>query len=301
MFSRSVSVNAKPMRFCSLPPNVSRVDAGVADQLFGDAVLARVGELEGGRRKAVELDAPVAVGRAQLGRDCFVDTPQPAHVGAGVAIAVLLAAAAIVVERGDAIGRQVLARDAPREALTAGFGACLHRRRAALAAFGGIGRQQRSFGNRRDDVDDAADRLAAPQRRLRSAQHFDAHVIARQQVGEVEAAAGRGRIVELDAVDQHDCLVVLRAANAQLRGAAETSVARHGDARRSCEQIGDRQLLTGADLLGVDQRDRVADAGERLLDAIGADDDALELFGAGCIGTECARGREQAGQDDGKR
>src|SRR6185369_9556258 len=77
--------------------------------------------------------------------------------------------------------------------------------------------------------------------------------------------------------------------------------ARHGDARCGREQIGNSELLAGANLLGLDQRDRVADAGQRLLDAVCRDHDALELIRAGDVSSERARGREQAGKDEWKR
>jgi hypothetical protein len=48
---------------------------------------------------------------------------------------------------------------------------------------------------------------------LRAAQHFDAIDIADEQIAEVEAATGRGRIIDLDAIDQRHRLIGFGAAD----------------------------------------------------------------------------------------
>src|SRR3546814_18714620 len=54
----------------------------------------------------------------------------------------------------------------------------------------------------RDHVDDAANGLTAPKYGLRPSHDFDSLDIAGEQIAEVEAAAGSGRIVQLYPIDE---------------------------------------------------------------------------------------------------
>src|SRR3546814_6704565 len=73
---------------------------------------------------------------------------------------------------------------------------------------------QRSFRQGGDDIDDAANGLAAPENRLWATQHFDTRRIPDEQMGEIIATPGRGRIVEFYSVDHHHGLIGFRTANA---------------------------------------------------------------------------------------
>ena len=110
---------------------------------------------------------------------------------------------------------------------------------AALQGPGGI------YG---DDVDHSADRLAAVEGGLRPAQHLDPRDVADQKVAEVEAAAGRRRVVEPDPVDHHQGLVALRAADEQRGGLADAAVAGDGHAGLAGKNVGHHELLVRLDI-----------------------------------------------------
>src|SRR3546814_12564933 len=72
---------------------------------------------------------------------------------------------------------------------------------------------QRSFRQGGDDIDDAANGLAAPENRLWPTQHFDTRRIPDEQMGDIIATPDRGRLVEYFSVDHHHGLFVLRIEN----------------------------------------------------------------------------------------
>src|SRR3546814_12080079 len=69
---------------------------------------------------------------------------------------------------------------------------------------------------------------------------------ADHQIGEVEAAAGRGRIADAHPVDNDERLLALRAADTQIGDAAERAIVRDGDARQAREQVGRRAVQIGS-------------------------------------------------------
>src|SRR5690606_7984843 len=104
---------------------------------------------------------------------------------------------------GNAVGIQPRQRRAEAVALAAraergvqSVGA----ERTALRADRALERSGSLMG---DDIDDAADGLAAVKRALRSAQDFDARDIVREQIAEIEFVRGHG-IADLDPVDQDE-------------------------------------------------------------------------------------------------
>ncbi len=123
-----------------------------------------------------------------------------------------------------------------------------------------------------DDVDDAAHGVGAVEAAHGAADHLDALDVLGGKIGEIELAVGG--VVGLDAVDQHQRLVALGAADAHLREIAEAAAAVDGDAGQAAQRLGGMPHLLGAQLLAGDDRDRIADgvagnAGDRALGAIG--------------------------------
>ena len=95
----------------------------------------------------------------------------------------------------------------------------------------------------RDDVDDRADRAAAVERALRSADHFDALDLACAEVREVHEAAER---VLRDAVDEHERVVGLAAAREDRRQRAAAARGEHRQPGHEPQRIGDRLDLVRA-------------------------------------------------------
>jgi hypothetical protein len=128
-----------------------------------------------------------------------------------------------------------------------------------------------------DQVDHASDGLAAPQHRLRPAQHLDARDVAGQEVAEVEAAAGRRRVVQLHPVDQHHRLVGLRPANADGGGRSLAAVAVDRDAGRLGQRVGDHHGLAPLQIGAVEHGDGGRGLRARRGRAFGGDDHRLHL------------------------
>ena len=116
---------------------------------------------------------------------------------------------------------------------------------------------QRPLAAPGDDVDDAAHGVGAVEAAHGTADHLDALDVLGGEVGEVELAVGG--VVGLDAVDEHQRLVALRAADAHLRQVAEAAAAVDGDAGQAAQRLGGMAHLLGAQLLAGHHRHRVAD------------------------------------------
>ena len=100
-------------------------------------------------------------------------------------------------------------------------------------------------------------------------------------MSEVEAALGRGRIVQLDPVDQDDGVVAFGAADIQAVGRADAPVAAVADARRLRQKLGYGGRLARFDGgLGQDG-DRSADPLDPLGRAVGGDDHVFDGGRAG--------------------
>ena len=90
-------------------------------------------------------------------------------------------------------------------------------------------------------------------------------------LAEIEGAAGRGRIGDFDAVQQHLGVVGIGAAHEE-RGLAALAAGLHQvEARHVAQHIGQRALLARLDVGGVDHRDRARDLVDGRGDAGGGD------------------------------
>ena len=91
-----------------------------------------------------------------------------------------------------------------------------------------------------DDLDDARHRVAAEERRLRAADHFDTLHEVRGQVAEIERAA---RLVQGNAVEQHLVVAALAAAHEERRHIAEAARSHDRDARRRAQELADERHI----------------------------------------------------------
>ena len=268
-------------------PAIEQIDlqARIADAFVRDAVLGGVGESEGGRGEAIDLDAAVGPGAAQIEGDAVGEGVFESAVHQGVLEAVILGAPLV---GRDAVGGVVARAEAPQQAFSAPPKTAADIGGAVAAGLGGQITLQGLGGGGADHMDHPADGLAAPERRLRAAQHLDAGGVAGQQVGEVVAAAGRRRVGELDPIDHHHGLVALRAPDAQGGDPTGAAVARQGDAGRADQKVGQKDRLAGLDLGAVKHRDRLGDAGLGARRPAGGDHHAAK--GVGGIGAGGVRG-----------
>ena len=223
---------------------------GIAEPLLVEVDGGGVG---GGR---IDADPAVRIIAAQVEHRAAAEIDIDPGVATARGETVGLGCAAARRQRADAVGGEVEPRQAPahRAALAADRRAGADR--LARAGLDVEARLERPVGQGGDQVDHAADRLAAPQDRLRPAQDLDAGGVADGQVGEVVAAAGRGRVVHLDPVDHHHRLVGIGAADANAGERAEAAVAGEGHAGRADQEVGDDHRLAGVDRRFVDYRQR---------------------------------------------
>jgi hypothetical protein len=105
------------------------------------------------------------------------------------------------------------------------------------SALGGHPAAEGTFRVCRGDVDDAAHRLTAVERRLSAAQYLDPRQVARQQILEIELAARLRRIVDLHAVDDHDGLIALGPADEHRGGLTDSAGARDAQAGGGGEKV----------------------------------------------------------------
>src|SRR5205814_809740 len=99
----------------------------------------------------------------------------------------------------------------------------------------------------RDDVDYAADRVGAVERRERTARDFDALNAGGRELSEV--VAGEIRIVDLDPVPQHERLLRTAAANEDRSRFSERSGATHRDAGNFAQHVGDIACFAFVDVV----------------------------------------------------
>src|SRR5690606_31534119 len=97
---------------------------------------------------------------------------------------------------------------------------------------------QPAFSPRAGD-EHAADGVAAPDRRVRATQQVDLGEVARAESGEIEPAAGRGRIGQAHAVEDDQKLLRLRASHPHAGKGARGAVAGESDSGRALEHAGD--------------------------------------------------------------
>ena len=212
--------------------------------------------------------------------------------------AIVLGVAVAVIRAGDAVGVQ------PRggQPEVAGGAALADRRAAANGAKrAGLGEQVAAkTGSRLPGCDgnDAADRVASPERRLRPAQNLDALDVLGVQPGKVEAPARRGCIVDGHAIDQHQRLVAGGASNPNERGTAEGAVLVDGDARRLGDGIQDMPEAERFDLRRIDDPHGRSVLRSGLLNARSGNHDGVDailVFAAGrrLAGGGCGRRGDQ--------
>jgi len=108
-----------------------------------------------------------------------------------------------------------------------------------------------------------ADRVAAEQRALGTADHLDPLDVGRRERGEVEAAAER---VHLDPVHQHQREVGVAAAREDRRHASPAAVARDREPLHPAQRVGDRLRLARLHLLARDHRHGGGCSRQRQLD-----------------------------------
>ena len=101
------------------------------------------------------------------------------------------------------------------------IGSARHRgarmQRAIGAALDEDGLFRRPLALARDDLHDAAHGVGTIERGLRSAQHLDAFDVAQRQRAKIEGAIGAGGIADTHAIDQHERLTGIRAAQSNVR------------------------------------------------------------------------------------
>ena len=119
--------------------------------------------------------------------------------------------------------------------------------------------EARRLGPGRGDVgDDAPDRLGAIEAALLAAQHLDPGHVVGDQGGEVELALEG--IARFDAVDHHQGVVALAAADAHFGELAQRAAAVDGDSGHVAQQVGHDAGSAVVHLLGTDLGDRGAEA-----------------------------------------
>ena len=96
------------------------------------------------------------------------------------------------------------------------------------------------------DLHDAADRVGAVDRALRSAHDLDAIDVGERHLRQIEAAAER---VGANAVDQHEREVRLAAAREQRRQRARSAAARDGEAGHGAQRRAKRRDLARLELV----------------------------------------------------
>ena len=175
--------------------------------------IALVGRVGAPARRAVIVGRAGGAGDAE-----FEARPVDRRIAAADRAAPFVEAVGLVViavaDAGEAAGGGVLAAqqhaevalgEAARQALDMG---------AVAAALDGRGEPRLALRLARDDVDDAAHGVGAVDRALRPAQHLDALDIVERDRREIELVADRRRVVDAHAVDEHQRVADVAAAQA---------------------------------------------------------------------------------------
>ncbi len=166
------------------------------------------------------------------------------------------------------------------------------------AAFRLGGELQRPLACLGDDVDHAADGIGAVQARLRPTQHFDAGDVAGQILADIRGIRGRGRIGDVDAVDDHLGVIGIGAAHEQRGLATQAAALFHEQAGHGFQGVGQTAFLAGIDIGGGHHRDAGTDLVRRRGQAGGADYDAFVGSGAD-VEIGLREGRRHQGQGRG--
>ena len=190
--------------------------------------------------------------------------------GAEIAVAVVLVPGARDVDAGRLQPRRVEHRAIVLAAGVHQAGNFLELERAVFRVALGIESVLRRHG---DDVDHARQRVGAPQRRLRPAQDLDAVDGGGQQMREVEFRARLRGVVGAHAVDEHQRVARLGAADADLRDRAHGAAAAHLDAGHLAQRVEDLRDLVRLQRCAVDHRNCAAGLVGGDGHAAGGDDD----------------------------
>ncbi len=232
-------------------------EAGVDGDVVGDAI--------GESPARAPLVGRIVRRQGRQGSDAVADRQRPVD-------AIAVAGKTVGVQRVDAqrIGPDVVAARHRRLRRDRAVAARLHRHRAMrrLTALAG------------DDVDDAAHRVRAVERRLRPAQHLDALDVDGGEIAEIERAVGRRRIADAHAVDQHQGLAGVGAAQADLGHGADAAGFVDVEAGDAAQDVGEAFRSEFRDLGAGDDRHRGAGLADRLLDPIGRHGDFGQFVGA---------------------
>ena len=270
-----------------------KVEAGIADKFAVMAVVGRVAA------KPVNFHPTCRIIAPQVDAGICAERQFRASGDIAVGITIPLAAAKGRRDRGNAVSGEGLAADPPAQ--RAGHPAQRGAGTDGIARSGfdveaAFQWRLRAGG---DDVDHAADRLASPERRLGATQHLNSLRIPDEQIGEIIAAAGRGRIVELHPVDDHDGLFGFRTADAQRCGGAIAAVSGQADARRAQQQFGCADILRPVDCGLVQNRDGGGHLVKWRGRAGGGDDNAVCIAHLVRCLRQCRAGKSE--RDDGGR
>ena len=277
------------------PVEQAEVQPGVADILVE---LRDVGAVGGGAEEAVIIEVRVDVITAQVEAQRIAERDLQSGISGEILVSVLLGADR---RRRDAVGAKIgaanSARNCARSARHVGFGV----ERVAISIIG-RGARGKAIGRRRGcQADDAADRLAAMDHRVRTAQHLDPADVAGQQMAEIIGIADAARIIHFHTVDQDQSLRRLGAPQryaGDRSGAAGPAEPHSGHCR---EQVDHIDCLALFDRGGIDDRDRLTDLVARLLDARRGHDNLVA--GALAVGGFGKRGRRrrQSQQGNGRK
>ena len=123
------------------------------------------------------------------------------------------------------------------------------------------------------DLDDAANRVGAENRALRSAHDLDPLDVAQRHLRQIEAAAER---IGADAVDQHEREVRFASARKERGERARPAASRDGEAGHRAQRGAERGDLPRLEVASGENRDAVGRARQRLIDLRGRHD---ERFG----------------------
>ncbi len=255
---------------------VERAIAGDQRPVDGVAGIGGGGGRTGRRRRIVVIRFAGGAGDAKLeagavgGRVAAGDRPVPAVEAVRLVVVA-------VADPGEARGGDMLAAEqhaeialgeAARQAL--GMGAVA----APLDRPRGTRRPMRLAG---DDVDDPAHGVGAVDRALRPAQDLDPLDVVERDRGEIELVAGGRGVVDAHAVDQHQRVPGLAAAQVHFRRAAGAAQFDHRDAGHRAQQIGNRGRRGLLDLVAGDDGNGAARLGRRDRHVIRRDDDRRHL------------------------
>ena len=267
----------------------------------GLGVLKAVVVDQGLRFGAVVLAVHMALQRHHFDAVRSIQLRAEANAGVVVAITVTVghvAEAAGQVERGvetiAALGR---GRHGVVKNPAAAGHAAVELLRAQIADGRAQVKAQSAAALAREDLHHAADGVRAVDRAGRAFQHLDALDLRQRQC--LPAGAAGGLRIDPHAVDQHQRVAGVGAAQVQGGGRCRSAVAGHLGAAVVAQQVGDAAERLALDV-GAGQHGHVSQHVRQLLGrAGGGDEDRIELVLAGAgLGRGCGNGRQNGGRNE---